>query len=184
MLTDHQLDTIRDWAEAGALLAQESLRASHAPDSGLEIRDLRCTSLLELPDHDPCFEGEDIAGVVARFNGTLAGTVLLAMAPQDALDWVRANGECEAPIDVFVELGGQIQNRIINAIGQGMGVAFDWDRARLQEGSVPEILFSTHAPSDTAVLSFGALVAAGDHLLPLYVYVMLEPKMLGGVFSH
>ncbi len=184
MLTDNQLDTIRDWAEAGALLAQESLRASHTPDSGLEIRNLQCTSLLELPDRQPCFEGDTIAGVVARFHGTMSGTVLLAMEPHDVLTWVRAKGECNQPIEAFVELGGEIQTQLVSAIGRGIGVAFDWDRARLHEGTVPEILFSTHAPSDTAILSFGALVAAGDHMLPLYVYAMLEPKVLGGVFAH
>ena len=28
------------------------------------------------------------------------------------------------------------------------------------------------------------LVAAGDHLLPLYVYVMIEPKLLGVLFAN
>jgi hypothetical protein len=184
MLTTYQIDSIRDWAQSGALRAEAVLRESHTPDSGLEIRDLRCTPLCELPERVQCFDGQSIAGVVARFNGALSGSVLFAMEPADALAWVNAKPNCDAPIDAFLGLASEIQSRLVVAIGEGLGIAIELEPANLREDSVPGILFGTHAPSDTAILCFGALVAAGDHLLPLYIYVMLDPKSLGCALSH
>ena len=53
------------------------------------------------------------------------------------------------------------------------------EAGELCEDSVPLILFGTHAPSDTAVVVISLLVAAGDDVLPVQIYLMIEPKLLG-----
>ena len=83
---------------------------------------------------------------------------------------------------------------VLDPAHEGVGIAggpvgeevlgIELEAANLLEDSVPGILFGTHAPSDTSILCFGALVAAGDHLLPLFIYVMLDPKSLGCALSH
>jgi hypothetical protein len=184
MLDADQLDSICSWARNGAALAETSLRESHADDSGVEIRELRCVRLSELPDHVQCFDGEPVAGAIQRFSGPLSGTTLLAMEPEDALTWVRANESAGDPVQAFLELAAEIQSRVIAAIGEGLGAELQLEPVMLEEESVPVILFNTHAPSDTVILAVTALVAAGDGVYPICVYMMLEPKLFHSVLAH
>ncbi|MBW2295694.1 MAG: hypothetical protein JRG94_25870 [Deltaproteobacteria bacterium] len=178
MLTKDQLSSIAGWAQHGAELAQASLREIHTADSGLEIRNIQCATLAELPDCVPCFEGECVAGVVNRFEGGLCGTALLAMDPKDALAWVRSKPGDDDLLESFVRLGGTVQSSVVCEIGKGLGLAMRAESAELNENSVPLILFGTHAPSDTAVVAVSLLVAAGDEVLPVQIYLMIEPKLL------
>jgi hypothetical protein len=179
MLTEDQLSSIARWAQRGAAAGQASLRDFHTRDSGLEIRNLQCTTLAELPDQVPCFEGECVAGVVNRFRGGLCGTALLAMDPEDALAWVRSKPGDHDLLAAFVRLGGIVQSSVVSEIGTGLGLAVSAEAGELCEDSVPLILFGTHAPSDTAVVVISLLVAAGDDVLPVQIYLMIEPKLLG-----
>ncbi|MCP5041985.1 MAG: hypothetical protein GY944_13230 [bacterium] len=178
MLTDDHLRSMAHWANTGADTCATWLRENHTEDSGLEVRDVRCTTLADLPDRIPCFEGECVAGVASRYSGELRGTALFAMDPEDALAWVRANPRSEDTLGSFVRLGDSVQNALVRAIGDGLGFELESESAELREDSVPLILFGTHAPSDTAVVCISALVAAGDHVMPVQVYLMVEPKLL------
>ena len=179
MLTEDQLSSIAGWAQRGAELGQASLREIHTDDSGLEIRNIQCATLAELPDRVPCFDGECVAGVVNRFEGGLCGTALLAMDPEDALAWVRSKPGEQDLLAAFVSLGTTVQTSVVGEIGMGLGLAVRAESGELIEDSVPVILFGTHAPSDTAVVAISLLVAAGDEVLPVQIYLMIEPKLLG-----
>lgn len=178
MLTDDHLRSIARWASGGADTCTRFLRENHTPDSGFEVRDVRCTTLGQLPDCMPCFDGDCVAGVTSRFDGGLCGTALFAMDPSDALTWVRANPRQDDLIACFVRFGASLQTALVSAIGEGLGFTVGGQTADLREDSVAVILFGTHAPSDTAVVCIGALVAAGDHVLPVQIYWMIEPKLL------
>jgi hypothetical protein len=178
MLTEDQLSSIAGWAQRGADLGQASLREIHTGDSGLEIRNIHCATLSDLPDRVPTFDGECVAGVVNRFEGGMCGTALLAMDPEDALAWVRAKPGDHDPLASFVSLGAAVQSSVVCEIGKGLGLEMRGESADLIESSVPLILFGTHAPSDTAVVAISMLVAAGDEVLPVQIYLMIEPKLL------
>ncbi len=178
MLTDEHIRQVSQWASTGAANGAAQLREIHTEDAGIEVRNVGCATLAELPERMPCFEGECVAGVTTRFAGGLCGTALFAMAPEDALAWVRANPDCGDPIDDFVKLGERVQSHLVDAIGSGLGIEMNAEAAQLREDSVPLILLGTHAPSDTAVVCVSVLVAAGEHVVPAHVYMMVEPKLL------
>lgn len=178
MLTDEHLRQVSEWASRGAEESATHLREMHTEDAGVEVRDVRCATLGELPDRMPCFDGECVAGVASRFGGGLCGTALFAMQPEDALAWVRANPDAADPLGSFVELGERVQTHLVSAIGLGMGIEMATETAELREDSIPLILLGTHAPSDTAIVCVSMLVAAGDHVVPAHVYLMVEPKLL------
>jgi len=184
MLNPTQLDSIRDWVCAGALRAEESMRVSLISDVGLEIRDISCTRLCDLPERLQCFEGDCVAGAVARFSGTISGSVLVAMEPGHALCWARSRMDGGDPIQDFLDLAFEIQSQLVTSIGQGMGAHVELSSPHLCEDSVPAILFGTHAPSDTAVLCLQAKAVAGNDVIPFGVYVMIDPKTLGFGLSH
>ena len=121
MLTEDQLSAIARWARQGADTGQESLRNLHPPDSGLEVRTIQCTTLAELPERVPCFDGECVAGVVNRFEGGLCGTALLAMDPEDALAWVRSKPGDHDLLAAFVRLGEIVLSSVVGEIGAGLG---------------------------------------------------------------
>lgn len=178
MLTEDQLNSIARWARSGAEAGQEVLREIHTADSGLEVRSIHCTTLAELPDRVACFDGECVAGVMGRFDGGFCGTALLAMDPEDALTWVRSNPGHEDLLASFVRLSKVVQSNLVREIGAGLGQEVKPGSAELCENSVPLILFGTHAPSDTAVVTVSILVAAGDEVLPMQIYLMIESKLL------
>jgi hypothetical protein len=179
MLTEDQLNSIAHWTHRGAEAGQASLREMHAADSGLEVRNIHCTSLAELPEKVACFDGECVAGVMSRFQGGVCGTALLAMDPEDALTWVRSNpGKNEDVLESFVRLGKVVQANLVSEIGAGLGHEVESSSAELWEDSVPLILLATRAPSDTAVVTVSILVAAGYDVLPMQIYLMIESKLL------
>ena len=178
MLTRNQLDSIEDWAVRGAEHGSQALRDCHADDSALEIREIRSATLGEVPETMPCFDGECVAAVAARYSGGICGTSLLAMNPEDALRWIRSSPGDGDPLESFVKLGDLVQNHLVKAIGSGLGLAIEPTGSSLREDSVPLILLATHAPSDTVIVCISILVAAGDGVLPMQVYLMIEPKLL------
>jgi hypothetical protein len=184
MLNTEQLESIRSWAQSGAELAEQSLREHYTGDFGLEIRDLQCAPLSELPERLGNFDGECVAGAMQRFSGKLTGTALFAMGPEDALTWVRAGETDQSPVESYLGLASEIQTRLVKAIGEGLGASVEVESVSLQEDPVPVILFNTHAPSDTTIVCVRALVAAGDHVLPLNLYLMLEPKVITSALAH
>ncbi len=178
MLTEDQLSSIACWAHRGAEAGEALLREKHTDDSGLEIRNIQCTTLAELPDRVACFDGDCVAGVVNRFRGGLRGTALLAMDPEDALAWVRSKPDEHNLLEAFVDLGHTVQTSLLDEIATGLGLEVDTEPGELREDSVALILFATHAPSDTAVVVVSLLVAAGDDVVPVQIYLMVEPKLL------
>lgn len=178
MLNEEHLTSVHRWATRGAELASASLRTMHTSDSGLEVREVRATTLGELPERLHCFEGECVAGVASRFEGGFFGTSLLAMDPEDALAWVRSKPGAKDPLESFVCLGETVQSNIAIEIAGGLGIEMHTVGSKLCEDSVPLILFGTHAPSDTAVVAVSLFVAAGDEVLPVHLYMMVESKVL------
>lgn len=178
MLTRNQLDSIGNWATRGAENATQSLKERHVDDSALTVRDILSSTLGEMPEAMPCFEGECVAGVAGRYRGGVCGTSLLAMSPEDALTWIRCSRDVEDALQSFVDLGNLVQTHIIEAIGSGLGLEIESQGAGLREDSVPLILLGTHAPSDTVIVCISVEATAGDEILPMHVYLMIEPKFL------
>jgi len=178
MLNEEHLTSVHRWATRGAELASASLQKLHTSDSGLEVREVRATTLGELPERLFCYDGECVAGVACRFEGGLFGTSLLAMDPEDALAWVRSKPDAKDPIESFVCLGDTVQSNIAVEIAGGLGIEMHTVGSELREDSVPLILFGTHAPSDAVVVAISLIVAAGDQVLPVHLYMMVESKVL------
>jgi len=103
---------------------------------------------------------------------------LFAMDPEDALAWVRSKPGEQDLLAAFVRLADVVQSNVVREIGKGLGLTMRSESAELNENSVPLILYGTHAPSDTAVVAISMLVAAGDEVLPVQIYLMIEPKLL------
>ena len=114
-----------------------------------------------------------------RFEGQLCGTALLALDPGHALQWLRGGGD--DPLDRFVELGGEVLRAVVDELARACDAAIEVGSCLLEERPLMAALLSTHAPSDTALLSLaGELEFAGDEADPVRaaytIQLLLEPK--------
>jgi hypothetical protein len=182
-ISPEQLDTLRAHITAGFDRATQLLCREHADDTGVEVRECHCCSLANFPQGAVCSDDDLIAGVLVRFEGGIAGTALLAMDPQNALDWVQAAGARPDPIATYLELGRLLLGEISRELASQFSAEIELSSASLQENCVGAVLLQTHAPSDTAVISTRFDIAAGDSVLPGYVYVLMEPKPLGSALG-
>ena len=183
-------EQLRDCIVRGLDAAAERLAASSAPGSCLQLRTIRLGTLADLdPD---TFAGsvsaDRIAGVVQRFEGQRCGTALLALDPGDALQWLRAGGD-DDPLDRFVLLGGHVLCAVVEELARACDAAVQFGSSLLEERPLMAALLSTHAPSDTALLSLAGEIeypgAAADPVRVAYtVQLLLDPKLLDGVLQR
>ena len=128
-----------------------------------------------------------MAGVVMRFEGSLSGTGLLSLEPEDALAWLRTGGEAEdesaSPIDRFVERGASLIGGAVTELARSARRAAEPGDASLEERPLPAALRATHAPPDTVVLSVSAELAARELRVPIGVHLLFEPKVLDGLLT-
>jgi hypothetical protein len=180
-------EQLRDCIARGLDAASERLAASSATGSRLQLRAVRLGSLADL-DPDALagsVSADRIAGVVQRFEGQLCGTALLALDPGDALQWLRAGGD-DDPLDRFVLLGGQVLCAVVEELARACDAAVQFGSSLLEERPLMAALLSTHAPSDTALLSLTGEIefpgAAADPVRAAYtIQLLLDPKLLDGV---
>ncbi len=171
-LTTPQLDSIRQHLEAG-------LRTrSPASDASPRVSAAGLCLLADFPNGALVDSGDLAAGVVRRFGGTVGGTALLALDPEDALAWVQASPGSEAPLERFLGLASAMVEGAISGWANAIGTEVDFGEPGLREDSVVGMLLATHAPSDTLILSARIELspAGGDRVA--HLYLMVEPKVL------
>lgn len=176
-LSIEQLDLLREHLSAGLVRAETHLRSRHTPDSGAELCACKCTVLSNFAESVVGLDGDLIAGALVGFERGLVGTALFAMDPSDAFDWIRAAESADVVGD-FLARGSEVLGDLVAELGEKLSLDIAVGAPRLEEDSVAAVLLRTHAPSDTAVLSLRLHVAAGDAVLPAYVFLLVEPKSL------
>jgi hypothetical protein len=135
----------------------------------------------------PTASADVIAGVVQRFEGQLNGTALLALDPADALEWLRMGAHGEDPLRRFVDLGGRVLGEVVAKLAHACEAHVELGPCLLEERPLLTALLSTHAPSDTALLSvdgeleFSSGAAVEPALAGFAIQLLLEPKLLAGV---
>jgi hypothetical protein len=145
------------------------------------------TSTIGRIDHDALTNAiapDVIAGVVQRFGGAFSGTALLALDPSDALLWLQMDDGEGEPLERFVALGARMLGAIVERLAAARGDQVGFDAGTLEERPLMAALLSTHAPSDTVIVSLDAELAYDmdptiDTLhTPFTVQLLLEPKTL------
>ena len=177
-LTIDQLDQLRDCLAEGARCASESFVAAGLPATQITLRRIGVCALAEFSEGAVCNDGGLIAGAVLRFGGMLSGTALLSLEPEDALAWTQSAGPGRELLSTFVALGSEALSAIVRSATERWQIETHVGEGRLVEDSVVAIMLDTHAPSDTAIVSAGLELRAGDVHVPAYFYLMLEPKPL------
>lgn len=125
--------------------------------------------------------GELTASVVTALGGSVGGTAVLAVDPEDALAWVNATGPAEDLLARFLELGRSTIHGALTALAEGRGIAVELTAPNLQEDSVIPILLGTHAPSDTVILTAGFQLVVGACNIGATLYLLVEPKVLAAL---
>jgi hypothetical protein len=164
--------------------AAEQLSEIYASDSGAHLRACHCCSLATFAEGAICADGDLIAGAMVRFEGGIAGTALLALDPENAFEWLQASEPGADPIALYLDMGQLILGEVARALASRFDVDVSVGTAQLKENSIAAVLLQTHAASDTAVISCSIDLAAGDSLLPAYIYLLMEPKRLNGVLAN
>ena len=183
------MERLRDCIASGLDEAAERLAATAAAGSSFDLQTLRLGTLADV-GHDSVSESvcaDVIAGVVLRFEGQLGGTALLALDPDVALQWLRIGVDGDAPLRRFVDLGSCVLAAVVGRLARACDAEVEFGRRLLEERPLMSALLSTHAPSDTALLSlYGELEFPDDDVATpvraaFTIQVLLEPKLLDGV---
>lgn len=180
-----QLEAIRDQIRSGAERgATAAARASNADSEATSVESgpIGLCLLADFPSGALVHaNGELTASVVAALGGSVGGTTVLAVDPEDALGWVHATGPAEDPLARFLELGRSTIHGALTALAQGQGIAVALTAPNLQEDSVVPILLGTHAPSDTVILTAGLQLVVGTSNVAATLYLLVEPKVLAAL---
>lgn len=127
--------------------------------------------------------GDDlVAGVIARVEGGLCGSALLALEPDEALAWVRACGATD-PLDTFVSLGGCVLDAVAQALRAATRTKTAVCPARLVEESEPVLLAATHAPADTLVVSARLRIVVRGEAFSAAIHLLVDPKYFTKLLS-
>ena len=122
-----------------------------------------------------------------RFDGQLSGTALFALDPSDALRWLQLGDEEGERLERFVARGRQLISEVLGALAAGCDARVELGTSVLEERPLLAALLSTHAPSDTTVLSLdGKLrfrVDAEELHAPFSLQILVEPKLLDGILA-
>ncbi|MBW2272608.1 MAG: hypothetical protein JRG96_05015 [Deltaproteobacteria bacterium] len=186
MLSMNQLALLQERLNLGFERSGRALqRALSSADLRLEVRELRCRAMADFSPDSLCGGGDVAAGVVLRFDGGLRGTALFAMEPEAALGLARGGGPDREPIAFFTELGGTVLSELLLGTTEGLDRDSEMGPPQLEESSLMAIMASTHAPSDTLILTMRADLVARDRERDAFdVHLMLEPKLLHGLLGE
>lgn len=180
--TTRQLDFIRDCLEAGA--RQVSGGKPDSPAADVEVVEVTTAPLRELGEDSLFGDGDRVAGLSSSLRGSLFGTALFAMEPEDAFAWVLSKGSGPDPLESYVAAGAQILRAMIQETGVSLNAPVELGETTLREESLMEILVGTHAPSDTLLVSAKLLLRAAGLTLPASFYVLVAPKQLDQLASR
>lgn len=125
-----------------------------------------------------CGGGERIAGVLVSFADRFPRVGVFAMEPEAAFELVRGGGD---PVSAYTAIGCKLV-RAAAAVFDPL-CATQGGRATLREDSLVDILLSTHAPSDTGLVSLqiGLSCSGGEAFQAAHVYLLAAPKPFAAV---
>jgi hypothetical protein len=171
-----QLDRIRDClSDAARCLAEAATLESLCE---IEVADLSCRPLGELSSENLYGEGDRVAGVSCGLHGSLSGTAVFAMEPEDAFAWMLSSCRGEDPLESFVASGERIIREFVHSTGP-TEPSPELAAGSLREESLMEILVGTHAPSDTLVLSARLVLRTTQLRHPGSFHLLVAPKEFG-----
>lgn len=174
---------IQAWIADGVDRAAEELAETHAFDTEITVLETRCRALGEFGT-DASDVAEDLtAGVLGACRGRLAGTALLAMEPDDALAWMRSDGNGAPPIETYLKLGGRLLASVMRSAAEALDVDVEMAAPSLAEASVASCLARTHAPLDTVLISSQLEIRAGRQQLPAQLHLIIEPKLVSALLG-
>ncbi|MFO0690218.1 MAG: hypothetical protein U0900_16080 [Myxococcota bacterium] len=165
---------------AGA--AEAALAELSGGETGVDVLEVRGGVLEEFGERGIRVGDDLVAAVMGRLEGGLPGSAALALEPEEALAWARIGGEGD-PITAFVDLGRAVLEGLAQAISEVTRVRTRFEDARLAEQTEPGLLASTHAPSDTRVLSARMRIETRGEVFSAVAHLLAEPKQVGRLLA-
>jgi len=164
--------------------AADALTETHAVDTEITTLETLCCALGDFgTDASHGHDDEVVAGVLLPFRGTLSGAGLLSMDPEDALAWARSDGDCDSPIETFLELGACMLAAVIQSASSALRAPTENGAAKLEESSLAGCLLSTHAPSDTVLIRTRIEIRAGHQHHHANLSLLMEPKVVSALLA-
>lgn len=173
-----QLDALRAHVHDSLTRATEALHNAGVPEPRLELRGVSRCSLAEFAERAACHEEDVIAGAMMRFSGRFSGSALLALEPEDALDWIGARDSAADPIDRFLDLSSRLMRCLVEAIAEHWHCSVEFSHPSLEENSLLGALLRTHAPPDTVLFSLRLQLETRGVDAPADLHLLTERKPL------
>lgn len=166
----------------GAAAAETALAEVSGGEVSLDVAEVRCTPLEAFGERGLRLGDDCVAAVLARLEGGCPGSLAIVLEPEEALAWARTAGGRD-PLASFVELGRTLGGGLAAALGEGLRRKVVVEDARLVEATEPLVLATTHAPSDTLVVSVRLRLEVRDEVLAAVAHLLLEPKRMAQLLS-
>lgn len=181
-ISTEQLIALHGFFAEAAAEGEISLAELSGCETEVEVQEIRCTPLAEFGESGLCLSDDLVAGVMGRLEGAMPGSLTLVLDPEEALLWSRLGGDGD-PLETFVEIGRRLLGGVARAIGELLSGEVRFEGAALAEAPELAMLFGTHAPSDTLVLSTRMRVDVRDEVLTAASHLLVEPKYLAQLLS-
>lgn len=177
-----QMIALHAFFAEGAAAGEALLADQSGCTTEVEVVEVRCGVLDEFGERGLRVGDDLVAAVVGRLEGGLAGSLVLALEPEEALAWARM-GDPADPLEAFQSLGRGLLEGVASALSEALRGQVALEAAGLIEASEPCLLAGTHAPADTLVVSARLRITARDETLPAAVHALLEPKSFARVLA-
>jgi hypothetical protein len=177
-----QMIALHAFFAEGAAAGEAVLADQSGCTTEVEVVEVRCGVLDEFGERGLRVGDDLVAAVVGRLEGGLAGSLVLALEPEEALAWARMADPAD-PLEAFQSLGRGLLEGVASALSEALHGSVALTSAGLIEGSEPCLLAGTHAPADTLVVSARLRITARDETLSAAVHALLEPKSFARVLA-
>ncbi len=177
-----QMIALHGFFAEGAAVGETLLAEHSGCATEVEVVEVRCRPLDEFGERGLRAGDDLVAAVMGRIEGSLTGSLCLALEPEDALVWARTASAAD-PLEGFLALGRGLLEGMATAIGEVLRSAATLQEPRLREDSEPCLLAGTHAPADTLVASARLRIEVRDETLGAAVHLLLEPKAFGRLLA-
>lgn len=177
-----QMIALHGFFAEGAAVGESLLAELSGCATEIEVAEVRCAVLDEFGDRGLRAGDDLVASVMGRIEGGLAGSLCLALEPEDALVW-STTGDRTDPLAAFLAFGRGMLEGVATALRETLRDSVALVDAKLREDSEPCLLAGTHAPADTLVLSARLRIEVRDEILAGVVHLLLEPKSFGRLLA-
>ncbi|HKK52167.1 MAG TPA: hypothetical protein VKA74_11295 [Myxococcota bacterium] len=182
MISTEQMIALHGFLAEAAAEGESELSEISGCETEVEVREIRCTPLGRFGEEGLRLSEDLVAGVMGRMEGALPGSLAGVLEPEEALRWARIGGG-DDPLETFVRLGRTLLAGIAAALGEILGSPAPLHSPRLVEQPELTMLFRTHAPPETWVLSARLGIRSGDVTLPAQTHLLIEPKNFARLLS-